>query len=47
MSGDCRAQALALITANEKGQPEGWPKSLILLVGARRFELPTPCTPYY
>ena len=29
----------------EKGHSEEWPKSLILMVGARRFELPTPCTP--
>ena len=30
---------------NEKGQPLGWPNSLISLVGARGFEPPTPCTP--
>jgi hypothetical protein len=33
------------VRKNEKGQSEDWPKSLIQLVGARRFELPTPCTP--
>jgi hypothetical protein len=29
----------------EKGHSEEWPKSLILMVGTGRFELPTPCTP--
>jgi len=29
----------------KKANRDGWPKSLFLLVGARRFELPTPCTP--
>ena len=29
----------------EKGHSEEWPNSWNLMVGARRFELPTPCTP--
>jgi hypothetical protein len=42
---NCRGIYRDKFPKQEKGQPEGWPNSLIQLVGARRFELPTPCTP--
>ena len=41
----CRGKCRGNNFRNEKGQPYGWPNSLILLVGARGFEPPTPCTP--
>ena len=33
------------LTNKAKGHSEEWPKCLNLLVGAKRFELSTPCTP--